>query len=266
MSRISLRDEAIDHNSAATIRPEPMPLSQPRTRRQWRQVLTSIRSLFIPVHTYAPLRAELHLSLLRLRGFNVKRKFKKLDDALVNIGPGPYGKSGWVNIDAWPEAGVNCVYDCRKSLPFPDSSVKGIFCEHLFEHLDFGEEAPKFLSECHRVLKPSGVIRLIVPDAEKYMRAYCLGGWDELTRIRPLNDQRGDYFQTYNTRMELINMVFRQLWQHKYAYDFETLELVLHKNGFLRVVREQFGQSQMPDLCLDQPRRADESLYVEATR
>ena len=163
---------------------------------------------------------------------------------------------------------INCVYDCRKSLPFPDASVRGIFCEHFFEHIDYTEEVPYFLSECHRVMKKDGILRLIVPDGEKYLRAYCSDGWDELSKIRPLDAERTDfYFRCkYNTRIELINMVFRQGHEHKFAYDFETLHFVLNRYGFSEIVRKEYAQSLMSELCLDQADRASESLYVDARK
>jgi predicted SAM-dependent methyltransferase len=146
--------------------------------------------------------------------------------------------------------------------------VKCIFCEHFFEHIDYTEDIPYFLSECHRVLKPGGIIRLIVPDIEKYLRAYCKGDWEDLSTIRPLEADRTDYYFRcrYNTRMELINVLFRQGHEHKFAYDDETMEFVLRRYGFGTVVKQEFGRSLMPELCLDLPVRASESLYVEAKK
>jgi predicted SAM-dependent methyltransferase len=55
------------------------------------------------------------------------------------------------------------------TLPFGDSTLDFIYSEHFFEHLFF-DEAVSLLRECHRVLKPSGVIRTTVPDAD--LRTY----------------------------------------------------------------------------------------------
>lgn len=221
----------------------------------------------IPLHTLAPLRSELRAALVRLRTRRVRRKYAGARDLLVNLGVGNTGRSGWVNVDLCDQPGVNCIWDCRKSLPFPDVSVRGIFCEHFFEHIDYTEEVPYFLSECHRVLKPGGVIRIVVPDVERYLRAYCSGGWEELARIRPLDAERRDFHNfTYNTPMELINEVFRQGYTHKYAYDYQTLQFLLLKYGFSTVTRQEFGNTMMEDPCLDEPTRRTESLYVEAVK
>jgi hypothetical protein len=66
--------------------------------------------------------------------------------------------------------------------------------------------------------------------------------------------------------MELINFVFRQQYEHKYAYDYETLEFILYKYGFSKVQRQAFGKSLMDELSIDQQIRASESLYVEAIK
>jgi predicted SAM-dependent methyltransferase len=223
---------------------------------------------FLPLHTFKHLRSEIPLTLLRLKSGGVARRYRKSDNLLVNIGPGSQAKPGWVNVDAWKGPLIDCLYDSRKSLPFPDVSVRGIFCEHFFEHLDYTEEAPYFLSECHRVLKKEGVLRLIMPDAERYLRAYCKGGWEDFDRLRPLDPGHTDswYKFKYNTRMELINLIFRQGHEHKFAYDFETLRFLLDRYGFSEVVRQEYGRSLVPELCLDQLVRASESVYVDAKK
>jgi len=227
-----------------------------------------LRHKIIPRHAYLPLKAEARLALLRLKAGSVRKRFRNAKDLLINLGSGPKGQPGWINVDAGKAPGVNCIYDCRKNLPFPDGSAKGIFCEHFMEHIDYTEEAPCFVSECHRVLKAGGVIRIIVPDAEKYLKAYCGEGWESLAGIRGLDSDHGDpYFKCrYNTRMELINVLFRQGHEHKYAYDFETLEFLFRHCSFSKVIRQEFGKSLMPELCIDQPRRASESLYMEAVK
>ncbi len=62
-------------------------------------------------------------------------------------------------------------YYCKGDrLPFNDNSINFIFSEHFFEHL-FLDEAIPLLKECHRILKPYGVIRTCVPDAD--LRTYA---------------------------------------------------------------------------------------------
>lgn len=232
------------------------------------RVHTKMLLKLLPANFLWQLRFELHMLLVSLRSANRCRAYLKKKDLLVNVGAGNSGREEWINLDAFPETKINCLYDARKGLPFQNGSVKGIFSEHFFEHIDYTQEAPHFLRECYRVLRQGGVLRIIVPDAGKYLTAYARGGWQELKNIRPLDDQMADHWYgwTYNTRMELINYVFRQSTEHKFAYDFETIEFLLKKNGFQDVRKQEYGKSVMPEICIDLEIRQTESLYVEAIK
>lgn len=54
-------------------------------------------------------------------------------------------------------------------LEFDDGSFDFIFSEHFLEHL-FLDDAAALLAECRRLLKPSGCLRTVVPDAD--LRTY----------------------------------------------------------------------------------------------
>jgi predicted SAM-dependent methyltransferase len=225
---------------------------------------------FLPRHAFHPFLAEIRVALKKLVHWpsRVRKSYRNSRNLKVNVGPGLSAKADWVNIDIFRFPGVNCIYDCRRSLPFPDESVAVIFTEHFFEHIDYVEEAPFFLSECHRVLQPQGVVRIIVPDVEKYVHAYCSDGWKDLTEVRPLNPDHSDvhYGSRFQTKMEVLNAVFRQYFEHKFSYDFPTLELALKRAGFSDIRRQTFATSISPDLSIDNPSRVSESLYVEAVK
>jgi predicted SAM-dependent methyltransferase len=223
---------------------------------------------FLPRHAYLPLLHELRMMWRRIGTSKELQKYKGARGLALNIGCGPCGKPEWINADIDDYPGVNCTWDCRKSLPFPDRSAKCIFTEHFVEHLDYSEEIPYFFSECHRVLEPGGVIRIIVPDAGKYLESYCRDGWDDLAKVRQLGPGLvdGAYGSKYNTKMELVNVVFRQYFEHKFAWDYETMQFVLRRYGFSDVHCQCFGQSIVEGLAIDMPERASESLYVEAVK
>jgi len=186
-----------------------------------------------------------------------------------NIGCGDVGlANGWVNIDFSVYPNVSYAFDCRKNLPFADNSAKGLYTEHFFEHLDYVTEAPFFLASCYRSLQKDGVLRIVVPDAEKYLRGYCVEGWDMLKQTRPLDDNLTDGLMaiTYQTKMQLINEVFRQGGEHKYAWDLETLEVSLKKAGFTKIYKMSYQHSNDPFMEIDQAMRQYESLYVEAIK
>lgn len=188
----------------------------------------------------------------------------------INIGCGPHLLPTWVNVDFIKVPGV-LAWDCRRSLPFRDASASMIFAEHFFEHLERPQETSVFLRECLRCLQPGGTVRLVVPDAGKYLQRYCEPGWDGLVEMRPLKPEGQEYRDTwlndtYATKMEMINAVFRQWGQHKYAYDAETLQLTMKQAGFSQVTQCQYGKSTNGLAPPDRIERQPESLYVEGTK
>lgn len=60
-------------------------------------------------------------------------------------------------------------YQAGDRLEFEDNTFDFIFSEHFLEHL-FLDEAIELLKECYRILKPNGVVRIVVPDAD--LRTY----------------------------------------------------------------------------------------------
>ena len=61
-------------------------------------------------------------------------------------------------------------FEAGKHLAFDDNEFDFIFSEHFFEHL-WLPDAIALLRECRRILKPGGVIRTCVPDAD--LRSYA---------------------------------------------------------------------------------------------
>jgi predicted SAM-dependent methyltransferase len=172
---------------------------------------------------------------------------------MVNCGSGPKIKPGWVNVDLDPRAELHL--DLRRPLPFRDGSVRAIYSEHFFEHLEYPTETSLFLRESLRVLEPGGSFRVGVPDTEWPVRAYATGD-DNYFQLA-----REKWHPAWcDTRMHNLNYHFRQGSEHKYAWDFETLEKVLLRTGFVAIVRADF------DPTLDTELRRIGTLYVEARK
>ena len=62
-------------------------------------------------------------------------------------------------------------HDLRRKLPFRDGSVAGVYASHVLEHLT-RRDAVRLLMDIQRVLRPKGVLRLVVPDLEAIIRSY----------------------------------------------------------------------------------------------
>ena len=143
-----------------------------------------------------------------------------------------------------------------------DGAADGIRAEHFVEHLEPREELPVFLAEAHRALRPGGVLRLIVPDAERYLRAYCRGdrqGFDELGVPDPLPDD-------LPTPLDVISHMFHQWHEHRWGYDFESLAHRLRLAGFAVVERAEYAKGRDWKLARDLAEHAPYSLYVDAVK
>lgn len=92
----------------------------------------------------------------------------------LNLGCGQRFHPGWVNLDLHPAEPSVKRWDVQKALPFSDGSFDVAYHSHVLEHLS-KRDAPALLSECRRVLKSGGVIRVVVPDLERIAELYIEG-------------------------------------------------------------------------------------------
>jgi hypothetical protein len=180
---------------------------------------------------------------------------------LLHVGCGELVQPGWVNIDTELRAGA-FYWDAVNGLPFEEQTVRHIHAEHFLEHLEV-YDGGRFLAECHRVLEIGGILRIIVPDAEKYMKAYATGDHDFFEPLVRL----GGTAEPLPTKAAICNQMFRMGGDHRFAWDFETLEYTARQIGFSSIDRSHHNDASVP-YCIDgQERwRAIESLYVNLTR
>lgn len=66
------------------------------------------------------------------------------------------------------------IHDLRKTFPWGDAVVDYIYSSHTLEHLT-REEGKLFISECYRVLKPGGILRIVIPDLAIIVDRYVQG-------------------------------------------------------------------------------------------
>lgn len=138
-------------------------------------------------------------------------------------------------------------HDLKYGLPFDDASVDFVYSSHFLEHL-FRQDARRLLTESLRVLKPGGVVRVVVPDLAYAVSLYERGRSEEmLTQYFFVSDDDSYYAR------------------HKFMYDFDSLSALLREVGF-KVPRKcgyQTGSTPTLDVLDNRP---EDSLYVEAVR
>lgn len=221
-------------------------------------------------HVFDHIRLELNAGIVRIMHkihplylYKIS-KLKKRRNLLINVGCGPYGLDhDWINLDLYPIKNVYLRSDCRKKLPLSSNSCLGIHVEMFLEHLDPVDEIPFFLTSCYHSLQPNGILRIIVPDAHKFIKAYIDNGWNELNKI---SYGLEDWSKKYSSKMEALNHVFLQGYEHYGGWDKERLLNVLSKSGFTSINFVDFGIGDFPYGPIDREYHRQNALYVEAKK
>jgi predicted SAM-dependent methyltransferase len=178
----------------------------------------------------------------------------------LHVGCGPKYLEGFVNIDINLSRRIDLWLDVRVGLPFASRSVDSIYSTHTFEHF-YTNELDRVLSECARVLKPGGGIRLIVPSLESAIIAF--------------QQNRRDWFSDFPRHFDSLGGRFSNFMfcdgQHRVAFDFTYLQEILRRSGFSQVELSAEGQSRVygdrvPEFEPSDSRELPHSLYVEAFR
>jgi predicted SAM-dependent methyltransferase len=89
----------------------------------------------------------------------------------LNLGCGNQFHPAWTNVEFRPSDPSVLCWDLGLGVPFPDETFEVVYHSHLLEHFPRAHASP-FLRECHRVMKPKGIIRVVVPDLERIVRIY----------------------------------------------------------------------------------------------
>ena len=156
---------------------------------------------------------------------------------------------GWFCTDIKPTP-ENGIYYCdmTEKFPFEDESFDYIQCEHGIEHVSF-EDGLICLSECYRVLKKGGVVRIATPSLDKWVAYY--------TREDDMHD-RCTILAThlwldtaknldFYSKCLVLNNAMRN-WGHQVVYDYETMSRLLLALKFGQVCETEIGASAHPDL------------------
>jgi len=197
----------------------------------------------------------------------------KLDSAknnFINLGCGSIIKKDMINIDFFFEKGIDYGADLRYPLRIPSNSVDGIVCEHTMEHILYKDDE-KLLSECYRILKPGGVLRIILPDISKFINAYASGDekwfseWERIFFIDSPDPVRSK--RRIKSPLQALSFVMQE-YGHISAWDVPLMRKFLEEAGFSDIEECSHRQGKKPELLIDTevPGRLYVSLYIEATK
>jgi predicted SAM-dependent methyltransferase len=189
---------------------------------------------------------------------HIKHPFKPSDRAILarylaeskapklNIGCAGRVLNGWLNTDYDSALPMVMYLDIKERFPFEEETFDYIFSEHVIEHFSY-RDGVKMLTECFRVLKTSGKIRISTPDL-----AFLI----DLTRPEKSDLQRAYIKWAANTfipgaaddnEVFVINNFVRN-WGHTFIYDENTLRGSMTSAGFKTITK--FDQLESKDAAL----------------
>lgn len=89
----------------------------------------------------------------------------------LNVGCGRKFHPAWTNVDMTSSSPHVEAHNLLNGFPYPDGQFDVVYHSQVLEHIP-KDKAPGFLRECLRVLKPGGVLRVVVPDLENIALEY----------------------------------------------------------------------------------------------
>lgn len=184
--------------------------------------------------------AAIQRSLTASRETALREYLGAHSSARLQIGTGTNPLTGWFNTDLIPADGIFFV-DAREPLPFPSRCFEYVFSEHLLEHVNW-EDGCRFLSECHRVLKPGGTLRVATPNL-RFLVDLCAAQKTELQeRYIEWSVDRFVPDRGRNLEGFVVNNFFYS-WGHRFVYDPATLAHAFRQAGFQEPRECRVGES-----------------------
>jgi len=214
----------------------------------------------------------------------------------LNLGCGFQAPDGWVNLDSSPGArlcgrprlarllravlparllpapgweGIDARWmDLTRAWPLASGAAEAVYSSHFLEHLD-ADEGRHVLAEAHRVLRPGGRIRLVVPDLEAIVADYRrdLGERPAEAASRFLASTCFFMQPAPRSWRDFLLFRVRRKNNHHVLHDEPGLRALLEGAGFTGVRRRACGDSDIPGIAaIDQPDRFVNALCLEARK
>ena len=185
--------------------------------------------------------------------WHLKRKFGRVDHGIIetyvsaneirklHIGCGGHILDGWLNADIFPSSSIILHLDATEPFPLGDEEFDYVFSEHMIEHISYSHGL-LMLSECYRILRKHGKIRISTPDLSFLINMYK---WEKSDLQKEYIKWATDNikYAQYSGDTFVINKFVRD-WGHQFIYDEKTLRASMEKVGFTRVTRCELNKSE----------------------
>lgn len=153
----------------------------------------------------------------------------------LHLGCGSNLLDGWINTDSHPRTRDVIYLDATRSFPLEAQVLDYVFHEHMIEHIPY-RDGLFMLSECYRVLKSGGKIRVATPDLRFLMELYEPTKTPLQQEYITWTSKRFKIDRSFDADTFVINNFFRD-WGHQFIYDEKVLADSLQRCGFRSVTR-----------------------------
>lgn len=152
---------------------------------------------------------------------------------LVSLGSGRNVDRGWIGIDL---TGGTSVFraDLRRKLPLASQSVDAILAEHLLEHLLL-HQINHLLCECHRILRPGGILRIVCPDGLLVASLLAGGSGERVQRQLTFEASLHGFAQDELLALSSVNRISHQWGEHRSLLTAEGVRTLAERAGFAGV-------------------------------
>lgn len=192
---------------------------------------------------------------------NMSAGFVSLPGIKIELGCGANPQPGFIACDARRMRGVAHVFDFgSQRFPFKDGAAAAVLMNHSIEHVSY-RVLPHVLNECRRVLTPGGRLIIRTPDlrfiCEMYLEGRITPEWpgDENFIADRFGENARDLSPAWWANVKLFAGQDYPGNEHRFCFDFETLEKVLRHYGFSDIKRH-----------FDKPVFSPGEIYCEAVR
>lgn len=162
-------------------------------------------------------------------------------------------------------------HDVCFPLPIKNETVEFIYASHIVEHLTI-KDFYFFIKECHRVLKMNGVLRIVCPDLKKWLNAYHQNDLPFFMRYHKImKENKGKPWSTIDTDYMISPADYFMSnihnWNHKWAFDLESIQKHLELCGFTYIINTGYRNSSYSNIADIEPEFHQlESLYIETIK
>ena len=160
----------------------------------------------------------------------------------LNFGCGDKIADGWVNIDFESSDPSVKQVNLLSGFPFPDNHFDAVYSSHVLEHFT-PEQALFLLKEAYRVLKPKGIVRIVVPNLEAMCKEYL--------RILALPDDEKLKNERYQwVTIELLDQLVRSFPGGEMGKFFEKVQAIDNDDDqklMYNYIQERVGIFQSSD-------------------